>query len=1419
MPYYNDIPHYYGGGAYVNHSSLMTGMGRTPFHLPLSRFSPHLSTISESPLNHLHRFSPISVRPHTRRVIDTADIDVSSPRIVSHDGNRTRNRLRRNRPTIKIRSQALKNNPALREHNEKHEKSVGELLMEKFYIKDKKSDGNQQTTHLYHQVSLDEKNDAAREVLQRRITRRFTRRRSSADLQLDAEQLQQEATYAQVQAKVLDSLVAEEQAQIENEVRRGTLIRKGATRGLSEGASRSYANSTDDSMTQEEEEEKEEEEKEEVVEAKIKKTTKKTKKKKKPTVISDKPSPDDMLESSAREVFNDSKNKEESNDSRSQIYKIEDCNSAGDFTAIELNATSEKDEKKHKSTLEQYRESVRVPIPKKSGITRNAVAKSTDVIETQVILPVRKPYVKDPSRNSVHLTVRKPTEELSEKLEQLNENLDAEDVQNEADLATNFVDDSNKILRDKVCEKNLSELTTDEDNKNVSLIKTAVKTNKGISETKNKTQKIVQDALSEKITNSVDSSVLALKTEFKENLQSDQLDSSGDLIANKNKNEEHKNSIDNTKKNVEAANKTPGYLATKDFITSGKDSVEASRTDKLAEKDRIPDATRSVVSIEADEKSANSNVTLTPSSVIGCLPKLSKINTDRNNAVEAPELPLQETAEYLAKSAEDVVKVSAAAALPKKKVNKASNLAKISPFNALKKTSGVNAATFEIDAARCDAAAKSKIQDTTLLKETNDQVRSNDRNEKTKSTTTTIKLTKDIDLTSRNDVGKTTENVPRQLSLDTTGSSKTEVIDADVTVNSCDINIKKTSDIEKTLPTDSGLSNIKNKAAPKLDNINVKSLSKTTTFPKTVASPVEKDPGLCKTIKVNNTDLTLSSKNNLNVSKLPLKNSIGNSFDTKADPSLPKLISSNENASEISQQSADGKNTNKHSVPIENEAVTSSNNVTKTKKKPINVNCNKWQEKSAQLSKSSSTESIDFWSEIKAPSSPETTKPKYQNEMFSHETTVPPKRGFEEKTQQDLIKFSNDLMAKESSTVAKEDNKESETKISVAESGNSAFVRICDHAVQDQKEKEKVILEESCRIKKVETTKPSETITMKKDNTPTVRRMPSKKKKKKILSITIDNNDSTSSVKKAPLKRNDVTTPQQFNTNAISTVTPEVILPVINITEAPKTSEVSHNGDEDEYDDPSTPTNEVPPDSLLTTKMSRWSNQDNLTNTDDVATPIASEETSLTTSPNVSPHSSKIKRTIKKKKPSTKKKLSVKSGKEGINEESRNNESTTAKPAEKQLAKLSPQISPKSSPRNSPSQRPIDLIKMFYTTPSALLTATPRDLSKVRRAKIKRRRHHSRTPSVSSDSTGSTTSTATTESTDGRGSICNELDDDSEQKRMNSTRSNDSGFDGSPRISNCDMACHKKCEKLTGNLCGLNQKLVAEALQALKRGE
>lgn len=34
----------------------------------------------------------------------------------------------------------------------------------------------------------------------------------------------------------------------------------------------------------------------------------------------------------------------------------------------------------------------------------------------------------------------------------------------------------------------------------------------------------------------------------------------------------------------------------------------------------------------------------------------------------------------------------------------------------------------------------------------------------------------------------------------------------------------------------------------------------------------------------------------------------------------------------------------------------------------------------------------------------------------------------------------------------------------------------------------------------------------------------------------------------------------------------------------------------------------------------------------------------------------------------------------------------------------------------------------------------------------------------------------------------------------------------------CDVNCHKKCEKLTANLCGVNQKLIVEALSSVRRG-
>lgn len=40
----------------------------------------------------------------------------------------------------------------------------------------------------------------------------------------------------------------------------------------------------------------------------------------------------------------------------------------------------------------------------------------------------------------------------------------------------------------------------------------------------------------------------------------------------------------------------------------------------------------------------------------------------------------------------------------------------------------------------------------------------------------------------------------------------------------------------------------------------------------------------------------------------------------------------------------------------------------------------------------------------------------------------------------------------------------------------------------------------------------------------------------------------------------------------------------------------------------------------------------------------------------------------------------------------------------------------------------------------------------------------------------------------------------------------------SPNTTECDVNCHKKCEKLTANLCGVNQKLIVEALSSVRRG-
>lgn len=1368
-------------------------------------------------------------------MIDTADIDVSSPRILSHSGA-PRNRLRRDRPTIKIRSQALKDNPALREHYEKHEKSVGELLMEKFLIKDKKSDSdeNQQGIRLYHQINLNRLEDPQeRETLQKRVTRRFTRRRSSADLQLDPEQIQREAAYAQVQAKVLDSLVAEEQAQIENEARRGTLVFiKGTTRRpVIEHPY--YANNIDsDTMTQEEEE---------AAATRIRKAMKKTKKKKRSSV--DKLSStkiDNRRSSTSSEISTDSHVKE-NDKSRSQIYKIEACNSAGDFSTIWVNSS---ENERRKSTVEQFEENARVSIPKEIE-TENGMdvsSNDTDETETQVVLAMRKPYVKDSSRNSVYLTVRKPTEKLSEKLEEVNK-LDVKADEDQLNLTNGFVDIENNLRNNAL--KGLTDESSTESNCKVqmasdskdfeALKKTMCKSRKTefsagkdihsisnddlldkrdivcptVSATKSDAREIItkEPSFSKKTETAAnlmqsnisvfiptntpknDSQMKCLRGVFEDTFITD--------IKNDESQKDH-NAIDITEKRFDYLEdsqptnsiiETPEVLATKNSIISVERSklvTEEDGPEILARSCNEDTTKQSVVETEASDNVENSasGAMLTTNNATCRLPKLSKINTDRNNTVEAPKLSLRETAEYLAnspKSDQDVVG-AIAVALPEKKVNKTSNLAQVSSFNASKRTNGVGGdePTLRIDAIRHNDAVELGAKETTLSKETNDKVRNNFKETKL---ATDVKPVENVGLTKilKNNAKKSDENV---LSLKIIDSSKIEskvivtgtIADASKEAELLKTDTKKINCIDVGKDSSRDLFSPKSKV-PKLNNtlkfpFKAETLLKNNLNESSVAnsSKIGKDSDAFKTMKIGD-GKSLSHKDADDETR-SLKKSISVDSSQLMNDRLPN------NIPKIFRQcvSIDEKATDKGiSVKKTSEPTESLSKVAEKKSMKIDASCDP-QDESKILSRSASTESIDFWSEIKTPGSPETTRSKQQNGFTFREATITSK--VEEK-----MNSMNSMNSK------RKDNEKNETdvKMSIAALENST-IESSNVILEEEKEKERSIVSESLGTK-AEIVKPAKTAEIEK-NVPAMKKMLSKKKKN--ISIAKDTN---STIRKASLKRDDSGTV----TSTISQVTTpvEITIPVINIIEAPKLFEESDNRKIEEHEDPSTPTNELSPDISLIKKISRWSNQDDLTNTDDVETPVASEETSLAASPSISPQSSKTKRVVKKKKSSTKKTSSEKSEK-GL-KEIRSNELTTTMnqqntlttkfvPEKQQLAKCSPKMSPKSSPKNTSSQRPLDLIRMFYTTPSALLTATPRDLSKVRRAKIKRRRHHSRTPSISSDSTGSTTSTATTGSTDENGSTCVELDDDSEHKRMNSTRSNDSGFDGSPRISSTFFA-------------------------------
>ncbi|CAB3243963.1 unnamed protein product [Arctia plantaginis] len=112
------------------------------------------------------------------------------------------------------------------------------------------------------------------------------------------------------------------------------------------------------------------------------------------------------------------------------------------------------------------------------------------------------------------------------------------------------------------------------------------------------------------------------------------------------------------------------------------------------------------------------------------------------------------------------------------------------------------------------------------------------------------------------------------------------------------------------------------------------------------------------------------------------------------------------------------------------------------------------------------------------------------------------------------------------------------------------------------------------------------------------------------------------------------------------------------------------------------------------------------------------------------------------------------------------------------------------------------------------LIATPRPLQKKAPQVI----HSSDSSDTSSEEETSEDDDDDTDSSEGSGEF---FECENNADGRTSTGSNDSGFDSSAPASpatfsqikkDCDVNCHRKCEKLTANLCGVNQRLLVEAL-------
>ena len=1430
-------------------------------------------------------------------MIDTADVDVLTPRSLPHTGNNNQqqrnHRLRRDRPTIRIRTQALKDNPALREHYERHEKTVGELLVEKFLIKDKKPEGETDfRPKLYTQVSLEsavdrKEREELQEALQRRVTRRMTRRRSSADIQMDPEQLEREVLFAQAQADALDTLVAEEQAEIEVETRMGTLIRKNLVRTMPSVLGK-HDNKSDD----------------EEGESRTKKLAKKVKKRKKTTDKPSEPSGSELdSENDASRIkatdieatnisingndiekilVNDNDYAEDppTSPSKALKFKIEASNSVGDFSTLWINASgAEAREKQIKNlqTIEQFRDSVRLPAPKQAlaKIAKSdAIERIIEEHQQLVVLPVRKRYIKDDSRNSVYLTLKPQKNGIANKVGEE----DVKSVENSSMSIINGNADNAKLT----AMTNLKIATTQPGENKVAKFRS-----KDI---------IDSDIEIEKIFDLPRGAVRAGKTLTKV----ERLQNLSELGGEIDETEKKLISVSGDRREVEID--APKILHV---------SKVAKKSSLVKDKNGFKGAENSCMVESAQEE--NSKVVSINGSTV-------KLNVHDNGADEAisdaavveeigRDLSGEETKEgknvRVQKSGERKKIERSVSALDSSDRKVAVHLER-SKSDGQEKDPGVtrilssdslcsipeclpNAPT--INYPKVDAVVKTRGRETNELFHDNlktilnvnlnkDSLGSTKNSENSAEVENNIfKSVVEAKVDGLADLRKVEKKSSDVL-------SETKIIESpdSATPKQKDKNIFKFED-------DNKLSESSKNFSSSIDAIdqNVADVSKLRNNRKISPNISSLDSTERNKTPPESPDVKDGPKNRPTSDgpkKIAVKKNIISSINGEKGPSA--LIEKAESSSE-KKNSLISKDSQKTEIELSktiNEPKLT-NGIRKVKPKIIEETKERVSkiEKTLKTTKVHEDESIDFWREIesqqiivpmiKVKIEPDDMKENnvpdsipivekdnivnsatslHQHVKFnmSTETSATPVT----KTDENIVgdeKKSNKMKKKkttDSTAEKKKDQKKastntiSERMISGDEGdGTEQQQQLSGEGFESENNEEKSF--ESLVAERFE--RNLSTIAEEALSSPVTEKLPEviqdKKQVPSPLSQTEESLKSLLSlvgivaIGTSDLNQPEVTTVPEVQESKLYVaknietelqsltkypLISELSLPKINVEEPPKTPPAQEEKNllgtqpvflefeelPEEKKNPGTPTNEIAEEILL--NISKWNGRADLSldEPDKDIGPEATIETkevktnsskkkgssktgskkkgsskkesvksnSPGTTPGTSPDSSKKKKLGKRKKSLSKVGKDIEK-KTIFEERSSNSSDSTLKPSGLNLRN-----SPKNSPRNSPKQRPLDLIKMFYTTPASLLTATPRDLSKVRRAKIKKKKHSTRTASASSDSTGSTRSTQST----GTGGST-EHEDDAEQKRISSTRSNDSGFDGSPRLSSTDL--------------------------------